>query len=127
MDRVRRARRGRVSQAYRIPDGQYAGWTLRIAPSGAVDARGGVGQLWRRAPLRLLAKHYAVGEGPWPWLREHGVRRPSPSGPSMAAPQRTTVEVKLRLAPDVAARLRAYASRRNVTVSGAIGMLLEGR
>jgi hypothetical protein len=52
-----------------------------------VDARAEIrsparGAEWGKAPLRILAREHAVGEGPWPWLLAHGIRRPSPSGPS---------------------------------------------
>jgi hypothetical protein len=51
---------------------------LRVRRTGDVEMLDG--ERWVDAPLRQLARDYAVGEGPWPWLREHGVRRPSPSG-----------------------------------------------
>lgn len=115
-----------MSTNYQIETGQWAGWQLRIGPSGAPEARGGArGWRWAPAPLRLLAKHYAVGEGPWPWLREHGIRRPSPSGPSGEAKQRHTVAVQLRLQPELAERLKAHAEAKGTTVSGLISAWIE--
>lgn len=83
---------------------------------------------WGPAPLRALARAYAVGEGPWPWLLEHGIRRPSPSGRSGASvphAQRHTVQVTLTLPPEVAEALRAAAARAGQTVSGYVAGLIR--
>lgn len=37
---------------------------------------------WTAVPLRRLRDDYDVDSPLWVWLRSHGFRRPSPSGPS---------------------------------------------
>jgi hypothetical protein len=48
-----------------------------------------------------------------------------PSGVNIQEAQRTTVQVKLRLPPDVAEDLDELARRWNVTKSGVVARLLE--
>lgn len=73
---------------------------------------------WSAAPLRHLARTYPVGEGPWPWLRERGVRRPSPSGSrsaSQPAAERSTRAVRVSL--EAYERLRQTAEAVGVPLS----------
>ena len=104
-----------------ISDGWGEGWTLRVR-DGRPEYRSDDGA-WQRAPMRLLARHHSVDSDLWTWLRQHGVRRPSPSGtsgPTTPEAQRGTVQVLVRLAPDVAARLRELAAERGSTVSAIV-------
>ncbi len=48
-----------------------------------------------------------------------------PSGRNVREDERSTVQVKLRLPPDVADELDDFAARHNVTRSGAVALLLE--
>ena len=116
-----------MSRTYQIADGEYSGWLLRLSPSGAVEARSGTATgEWTRAPLRALARAYAVSEGPWPWLLEHGIRRPSPSGSSGSTQpegERLRKQRLLRLSDDEAAALDAVAERWGVSRSDAVARL----
>jgi hypothetical protein len=47
------------------------------------------------------------------------------SGRNVRESERSTVQVKLRLPPDVAEELDEYAARKGVTRSGAVALLLE--
>ena len=67
-------------KTFTFPSGKWAGWELRVK-AGRAEARVAGGD-WAPAPLRPFAVAYPVGDGPWPWLLEHGIRRPSPNGPS---------------------------------------------
>ena len=80
----------------------------------------------RKAPLRALASAYPRGAGPWPWLRAHGIRRPSPSGSKSKTQDgnRSTVQVPLRMADEDRARLDALASYWDVTRSEAVLRML---
>lgn len=102
-----------------IADGQLEGWSLRIRADGRVEARSGArGVRWSLAPLRLLARHYPVDSAVWAWLREHGAgARPTPSGASVPASQRSTVAVQVRCTPELAARARDTARRRGLTLA----------
>jgi len=116
-----------MSRTHQIADGRYAGWRLRIGTSGAVEVHSGTATgKWTRAPLRALARAYAVGEGPWPWLLEHGIRRPSPSGSSGATQpegERLRKQRLLRLSDDEVEALDAVAERWGVSRSDAVARL----
>lgn len=83
---------------YTIEDGEYSGTRLRVR-NGKVEAQAPEDTRWAPAPLRKLARAYPSGEGPWPWLLERGVWRPTPSG-----------------GPTRPARERAADGNRSVTV-----------
>lgn len=107
---------------YEIHHGDWDGWTLAdFGRRRKIQARSFPHHAWRPAPLRLLTRSYPSDDPVWVWLREHGAVRQSPSGPSGGATQpeseRRNVQVLLRLAPDVAARLRTAAERDGVNVS----------
>lgn len=91
---------------YKINDGQLSGWRLRMR-KGAPQARSDVAEgRWAAAPLRLLARHYAAGEGPWAWLLEQGVTRPAPSGPSGTnIPEGDRSTLRVRVPRDLAEAL----------------------
>jgi len=112
---------------YTIASGPFSGWQLRLTSSGAVEAHSGTATgKWTRAPLRGLARAYAVGEGPWPWLLEHGIRRPSPSGSSGATQpegERLRKQRLLRLSDDELEALDAVAERWGVSRSDAVARL----
>jgi hypothetical protein len=99
-----------------------AGRTLRIVDGRVcveLDLGGGSWVPLTRAEMLELTNRT------WLWLRQRGIRRPSPSGPSGPTTpegQRGTVQVLVRLAPDVAERLRDLAERRRVT----LGALVTG-
>ncbi len=57
--------------------------------------------------------------------RAGGRKAPKPSGRNVREDERHTVQVKLRLPPDVAEALDALAERRKLTRSGAVAWLLE--
>ncbi len=87
--------------------------------------RGNAGDGWQTLTRRELL---ALDAETWEWLRSVGVRRPSPSGPSgptQPEADRSTVQVLLRLAPDVAARLRARAAAERRTVAAVVTMMIE--
>jgi len=113
-----------------IDSGTFAGWRLRIR-AGEAQAIGGELAKWTAAPLRKLAREYAVGEGPWPWLLEHGIRRPQPSGPS--GPTVTDASraasgmrrVNIWLSAEEAAALEQR--RKGRSVRDTIGALLLGK
>lgn len=71
-----------------ITGGEYDGWRLRMRDN-AVEAKAPDASRWSPSPLRGLARAYASGQGPWPWLLEHGVWRPSPSGRSQTNAERS--------------------------------------
>lgn len=111
----------KIRTPHKITNGKLAGWTLRVGPRGAIQARGNETSTWGPAPLRLLTREYPTDDPVWVWLREHGAVRQSPSGPSGGATQpeaeRRNVQVLLRLAPEVAERLRELATESGVTAS----------
>lgn len=55
------------------------------------------------------------------------MKKPKAPGRNIAESERNTVRISLRLSPEVAEDLRAYAERRNVTLGCAVGLLLEAR
>ena len=88
---------------------------------GTVQKRGIGERRWQTVALGPLAKEYAVGEGPWPWLREQGISRPSPSGyTSEAETKRTTVAVKLRLPEQDATDLEKLATDASTSKSSLV-------
>lgn len=111
--------------------GPWAGWTLAdFGPRRHIQARGDESHAWRAAPLRLLTRDYPADDPIWTWLREHGAVRKSPSGPSgttQPESERRNVQVLLRLAPDVAAHLRAAAERDGVNVSAWVARAVARR
>lgn len=103
-----------------IRTGQRRGCMLRIRDR-VPEIRGPLAGLpWQPAPLRELARAYAVGEGPWPWLRERGIRRPTPSGTQTGEADRSRQQVKLRLSVDDRAALDALAARWGCSLSEAV-------
>lgn len=103
-----------------IRSGPRRGCLLRIRDE-APEIRGADPSLpWQPAPLRELARAYAVGEGPWPWLRERGIRRPTPSGTQTGEADRSRQQVKLRLSVDDRAELDALAARWGCSLSEAV-------
>lgn len=103
-----------------IRAGSHRGRLLRIV-AGKAEMRGAAADLpWEPAPLRELARAYAVGEGPWPWLRERGIRRPTPSGTQTGEADRSRQQIKLRLSVDDRAALYALAARWGCSLSEAV-------
>lgn len=100
--------------------------------AGVVQKRAVGERRWQSVALGTLAKEYPVGQGPWPWLREQGVTRPSPSGyTSEAEAKRPTIAVKLRLTKPDAERLdelaESHATTKSALVSGWIRRAKTGR
>jgi hypothetical protein len=100
------------------------GVVLRATPRGAVQQWTPSGH-WVALRLRRMARRWPVGEGPWPWLLAHGVRRPSPSGASGTAIARSARQrrgVELTLGDEARARLDALAvgSTRSAVVESLI-------
>jgi len=117
-------------QTHQIP----GDWLLRVVPArGKREARAEYQQAdgtWYRAPLRVIAKNYAADEDPWPWLREHGVRRLSPSGPSgtsIPVTARHRKPVQITLSDEARAKLDVVAATYGGNRSAAIEALLLGR
>ncbi len=104
----------------------YEGVEFRIHDRQVQRRRAGE-RRWQPAPLGTLAREYAAGEGPWPWLRENGVTRPSPSGYTPEAEQsRSTTKVTLRLEPRDADRLTEIAEAEGTTKSGVVTRWIRG-
>lgn len=59
---------------------------------------------------------YAVDSPLWAWLREQGVRRPSPSGRTREE-DLSTVQVKLRVDPKVRTKLHTLSKATGKTMS----------
>ena len=83
------------------------------------------GNVYRDGEVMTKADLLRAGDADsplWRWLREHGVRRPSPSGSRTGSDSRRKVEVKLRLDPEDAAMLDQLAGNepRNAWISRAI-------
>lgn len=101
--------------------GDHRGHLLRIGADGKAEIRGPrPEQEWHPAPLRALARAYAVGEGPWPWLRVHGIRRPSTTSGKSGAPKTRAEAVYVRLSPEERAALDALAARWGCSLSEAV-------
>jgi hypothetical protein len=87
---------------------------------GVVEKR--QGRAWVQVPKTSLL-NWTVDSALWDWLRSEGLRRPSPRGTAgytTPEDQRPTVQVKLRLAPSSAQRLKRLAKDARVTVSALI-------
>lgn len=102
-------------------------WTLRIW-RGEAQWRVPSGR-WRAAPLRELAREYAVGDGPWPWLLEHGIRRPNTSGRSADATttlqaDRTRKMVAITLSDEERSALAELAELHGESRSAVVGRLV---
>jgi hypothetical protein len=70
-------------------------------------------------PSRRRASRSAVS------LHNRRMASTKASGRNVRESERSTVQVKLRLPPDVAEELDEYAARKGVTRSGAVALLLE--
>ena len=92
-----------------IRGGKYGGRRIRVRKGDAELNVPGPPSTWVTAPLRHLAEEYPVGNGPWPWLRAHGISRPSPAGTTQPEAARKRPAVLLRLSPEASARLDALA------------------
>lgn len=98
------------------------GYPHRVSETGTVTRRErGAWRVLTRAELLALPRTGDV----WVWLREQGVRRPSPSGESPAEADRDSVQVKLRLSPRVRDILRDQAEAQGIPVSGLVTELVE--
>lgn len=101
---------------------RLASYPYRVTEAGAVERR--VRGDWHpltRAELLALPVDGEV----WAWLRERGLRRPSPSGPSTPEDARGTVRVTLRLPPEAAARLDALATESGVSRAEVVARLVS--
>ena len=65
----------------------------RVAQSGAVTRRS-TGGRWEPVTRGALLEH-AADSALWDWLREQGVRRPSPSGTTVPETERAGARVRL--------------------------------
>lgn len=110
--------RAHVLEAAPVSGFDVEDWTLRVEGDGRVLAL--VDGAWTPAPLRKLAKRYAVGEGPWPWLRSHGIRRPSPSGRSMPEERTRRDGLRVRIGAAASERARTLASSWGCSVAEAV-------
>lgn len=101
------------------------GYPYRVSESGTVTRRErGVWRTLTRAELLALPRDGEV----WTWLREQGVRRPSPSGPSgRTTPddERDGTRMTLRLDSATTRALDALARRWGVVRSQAIARALR--
>lgn len=128
----------------KIEDGKFEGWLLRVHNNRAeikpphvqrteqVLAQAWVNfeQRWDKAPLRILAKEFTKDEAPWPWLRERGIKRPTPRGArmktkTMPESKRLTTRLTIRLIPRNADFLREEAARFRMTMSAYISLLIS--
>lgn len=96
----------------------------RVSPQGVTrrDARPSARGPWEpvtRAELRALP----VDSAEWQWLREHGVKRPSPSGPS-GGDDRLGTRMTLRLDAETTVALDALARRWGLVRSQVIARAL---
>lgn len=120
-----------IAKSTIVSGGTFDGWRVRVV-GGVPEARAMPRHEWGRAPLRLFARHYGVGEGPWPFLLAQGVRRPSPSGPSgapqSAADRRAAGRVRLDawISAEASERLDALAAEWRCTRRDALERLVSG-
>jgi hypothetical protein len=81
----------------------------------SVDFRFIGARKWTPISHQELLK-FGVDSPLWDWLRSHGITRASPSG-YIAEEDRNTVQVKLRLLPEIASQLTELATASNIAKS----------
>ena len=105
-----------------MPTLRISGWTWRVSPQG-VTRRNSTAGPWEpvtRPQLRALD----VDSEEWQWLREQGVKRPSPSGPS-GGDDRSGTRMTLRLDAATTAALDELARRWGLVRSQVIARALR--
>jgi hypothetical protein len=102
---------------------EHEGSEYRIV-GGQVETRLVGARGWQQASLQWLLREYAVDSPLWDWLRENGIRRPSPSGVSVEE-DRSKVQRKLRLDPRDDAALETLARARGMTMSDLVAQWIR--
>ena len=95
-----------------------------MSGDGTIQLRVAGSRTWRTVSLRRLALEYAADHPLWAQLRRRGVRRPSPSGPTVPENQRKHHRCTLRLAETEIACLDALAVRAGTSRSEVVRGLL---
>ena len=97
---------------------------VRVSRDGTIQLRRAGTRSWETTALRRLAREYASDHPIWTQLRRRGLRRPSPSGPTVPEDRRQRARCTLRLPAVEIDRLDALAERWGTSRSDAVLRLL---
>jgi hypothetical protein len=95
---------------------EFGVYEYQVDAVGVSRRRKGSDDAWATCSLQQLRATAPASSSLWEWLKANGIKRPSPSGPSGADANRTTVAVYVRLPPEDAESLKAIAANMGIGV-----------